>query len=51
MQVAEIKKELLEEKGFAPISERTFDSLFMKGCQVEGDESSDEEIVSEPLVA
>lgn len=49
--MAEVKKDLLEEKGFAPISERTFDSLFMKGWQVEGEESSDEEITPGPQVA
>jgi hypothetical protein len=43
---------MLEQQGYEPISERTFDSLFLKGWQVDGDESdSNEELQeAEPVI-
>lgn len=38
---------MLEQQGFEPISERTFDSLFLKGWQVDADDSDSNEELEE----
>jgi hypothetical protein len=48
MQRTECKKDLLESHGFGEISDKTFDGIFMKGWQIDVDESSEEEL--EPAV-